>query len=150
MGAQVHAGLGLGITQIGASGYFNIGPLVGLLLGASPGPVLSLHNALMLLPTRAEVGVRDEVSVGVGYRWASVVLSAGGLFAAYRLPMCGERLCGVVMGFGAGAFAQADVFLRGAVGVSARSSVAWHGGRSLVPSDDVAWSLVTGPVLRWE
>lgn len=150
MGPQLHLGLSLGATQIGGSGYFSIGPLIGLLLGASPGPVLSFQNALMLLPVGNDVGFRDEATVGAGYRGSHVIVAAGAMLAAYRLPICGDRLCGVVVGLAPGAFAEVDVFLRRFVGMSARGTVAWSGGQSLVPSDEVAWSLVTGPVVRWE
>ena len=148
---EVSAGISLGTAQTGSAGYFGIGPQLGITIGGPSGPVLVLHDTLLLLPVRNALGIDNQIAIGGGYSTKTVTVMVGGLLAIYRIPMCGVVLCGAVMGFGPGGFAQVSVFPKPEtlLGVSARGTLAWYGGESLVSSDALAWSATAGPVIRW-
>lgn len=147
--AEWSAGVGMGAVQVGTAGYFGGGPQLGLTLGGPSGPVLVVRNLLLLLPAGDSIGVDNQITIGGGFSTDRFMMAAGGLLAIYRIPTCGVRLCGPVLGIGPGGFAQLDIFVKPPFGFTARGTVAWYGGASLVPSNDLAWSATTGPILRW-
>lgn len=148
-GAEWSAGVGMGAVQVGTAGYFGGGPQLGVTFGGPSGPVLAIRNLLLLLPAGDSIGIDNQITVGGGFSTAHLTMTAGGLLAIYRIPTCGVRLCGAVLGVGPGGFAQLDIFVKPPFGITARGTLAWYGGASLVPSDDLAWSATTGPILRW-
>jgi len=145
-GLEVTAGIEMGVS----GGYFGVGPQIGATISGPAGSVLAFHDTLLLLPAGNTLGVNNQLTIGLGYSTPRLTLTAGGLLGFYRIPMCGRMLCGMVMGFAPGGFAQLDVFLGRFLGLSARGTIAWHGGESLVPSDELAWSATAGPIMRWQ
>lgn len=141
--------------QHGSAGYFGIGPQLGLLLRPSASSAVSVADTLLFLPTGRGLGVNNQVSVGGGYTGEHFTVSGGGLLAIYSAFTCGtsnvdgRTRCGNVIGFGPGAFVQADVFLRERLGFMLRGAIAWQGGDSLLPASELAWSVLAGPVFRW-
>jgi hypothetical protein len=118
--------------------------------------VLTVIDTMMLLPTSQDLGINNQTSIGGGYHAEAFAITIGGMLAIYRAFSCGtssfdnRRRCGHVAGFGPGGYAQLNIFLQQKLGFSVRGSIAWQTGDSLVPSHEVAWSVVTGPVLRWD
>lgn len=128
----------------------DVSPHIALTHGPQDGgPVLTLDDTLMLLPTNKDVGINNQVALGAGYAWERLAVTVGALLAAYRIPACGRALCGVVVGVAPGGFAQLNVFLQGIFGISVRGNVAWYAGQSLVLSNELTWSVAAGPLLRW-
>jgi hypothetical protein len=151
-GAELSASAGLGVLAAGVTpGRFAVSPSLSLLLRGS-GPFFMVRDTVALVGAAGgPLGVNNEATLGGGYSWERVNLSAGLLFSIYSLPMCGRRLCATVQGVAPGAAARIDIFgpyLAGALGISGDCSATWISGRATPVWSGFSVRCSAGPILR--
>jgi len=144
---------GFGVLVAGITpGRFALSPSASVSIRGERGFFVARDTAAFLGITGGRFGINNETTVGGGFSWERMDISAGLSLAAYSLPICGPRLCGQVQGFAPGASARFDFFgpyLAAGLGVSVDCSATWITG-----SADPVWSGVSvrcsaGPILRF-
>ncbi|MFO0762479.1 MAG: hypothetical protein U0359_38930 [Byssovorax sp.] len=148
---EVNGGVGIGGVLAGILPRLALSPHVGLAWSTDGGFLFELHDVLAILPVGSAlgVGVYNQTSAAVGYAWKDGALSAGPSLAIYRMPACGHKLCGRVVGLGPGGHAEGSYYFWGPLGLWIHANFAWMGGKSSVLPSGVAGMVVVGPVLRW-
>lgn len=149
---EVSGGVGLGGILAGSKPRFAVTPHAGVTWRMESGFLVTAHEMLSILPATDEhgVGVYNRTSVLVGYAAKGLIFSAGPSLSIYSMIACNAAsLCGRVVGLSPGAYAHADVYFAGPLGVSVSAGVDWIGGKSLVLPGDVVAMVIAGPVLRW-
>ncbi|WP_441288299.1 hypothetical protein ACSRUE_41020 [Sorangium sp. KYC3313] len=149
--SELSAGMSLGGIRAGTATRLAVGPHAGISWRIKSDITLKVHDLLSVVPPIqiGGAGVYNSTAVALGVGWKSGDFSAGPSVAMYFMPACGSALCGQVAGLAAGAHAQTNVYVAGALGVSVTANVDWVGGSSLVLPGYVSVLVVAGPVLRW-
>lgn len=149
--SELSAGISLGGIRAGTTTRLAVGPHAGISWRIKSNITFKVHELFSVMPPIqiGGAGVHNSTAVALGYGWKSGDFSAGPSFAMYFMPACGSALCGHVAGLAAGAHAQTNVYLAGALGVSVTANVDWVGGSSLVLPGYLSALVVAGPVLRW-
>lgn len=144
-------GFGALLAGVGPA-RLTLGPSVALGLRGERG-FLALRDTLSLVGlTGGRLGVDNETTLGGGFFWELVNLSAGLSLVAFSLPICGPRLCGQVRGFAPGASVRLDLFgpfLSRALGLSVDCAGAWVMGSAAPVWSGVSLRCSAGPVLRF-
>lgn len=148
---EIHGGVSVGGILIGSEPRLAVTPHASLSWRLMSGLALSVHDQVNILPAanKIGVGVYNHTSVTLGYAWDAGSLSIGPALSIYSVPVCSASLCGRVVGVGPGGFAQVLVYVSGPLGVSVSANLDWLGGASLVLPDNVAATVLAGPVFRW-
>jgi hypothetical protein len=147
---ELSGGVSMGGVLIGVDPRLAVTPHLGGVWHVG-NVALAAQNQLNVLAAvnKLGVGVYNQASLSAGYAWKTGNVTLGPAFSAYSMPACSATLCGRVVGIGAGAHAQLNVYLVGPVGVSLSANVDWIGGSSLVLPGNVAAMIIAGPVFRW-
>jgi hypothetical protein len=152
-GFQLSASAGLGQFAAGAgSARFTIVPTGSFLLLHKERWLLRLDDAVTLIgATGGGFGIANTTTLAFGARWEAVNASAGFTFAAYSLPLCGDRWCGLARGVAPGIDARVETFhpglLQGALGLSAACGTFWIVGDAIWNGFSTQCTL--GPIVRW-
>ncbi len=128
-----------------------LSPHLGVSWRTDSGWLFVAQEILYVLPGEdvEALGVYNHLTAGVGRAWEKGNFNLGIALPTYVFPACYGKLCGLVGGVGLGAYAQADFFWLGPLGLSLRINVDWLGGRSLSLPGSLAAMGVAGPVVQW-
>lgn len=144
-------GVSVGAVYVGTRAVPAITPHGRISMHVESGLLLAVLDRPSFLPAtnRDGVGIYNHLIAAVGYAWGKGDIQVGPSFAAYYMPACRNKLCGIVAGAGIGADLQLNYFFIGPVGVSVSGNVDWLGGDSLILPGGLAAMAVAGPVVRW-
>lgn len=149
---ELSSGVSLGGVLVGSKPRFAVTPHAAVAWRMDSGLLVAVHEMLSILPATDPhgVGLYNRTALVLGYATNNLHLSAGPSLSIYSMIACSAAsLCGRVVGLSPGALAQASLYLAGPLGVSVSAGVDWISGRSLVLSNNVAATVIIGPVLRW-
>lgn len=153
VGIEWSGGAGFGAVVTGVTpARFAISPNTGVSIRGEHWFAVARDAVSFLGATGGRFGIDNETTVGGGYAWELVNLSAGLSLAEYSLPICGTRLCGQVRGIGPGAGVKLDVFgpyLSGALGVFLDCAAQWITGSAYPVWSGVSVRCSAGPTLRF-
>ena len=130
---------------------FAISPSVSVSIRGERGLLVARDTVSFLGANGGRFGINSDTTVGGGFFWEYVNVSAGLSLVEYSLPICGARLCGQVRGVAPGASLRTDVFgpyLSGALGISVDCAGAWITGSASPVWSGVSIRCTAGPLLR--
>jgi len=150
---ELSAATGFGVLAVGVTpGRFAISPSASVSLRGERGFFVARETVSLLGANGGRFGINTETTLGGGFFWEQVDVSAGLSLVGYSLPICGPRLCDFhVSGVAPGASARADFFgpfLSGGLGVSVECAGAWITGSASPVWSGVSVRCSAGPILR--
>jgi hypothetical protein len=144
---------GFGVLAMGITpGQFAISPSASLSVRSPRWFLVARDTVSFLGATGGRFGINNETTLGGGFNWDSVNVSAGLSLAECSLPLCGPRLCGRMHGLAPGASARLEVFgsyLSGALGVSVDCAGAWITGAAYPVWSGISVRCSAGPILHF-
>jgi hypothetical protein len=144
-------GFGALLAGVGPA-RFTLGPSASVSLRGERGFLVVRDTLSLVGLTGGRLGVDNETTLGGGFFWELVNVSAGLSLVAFSLPLCGPRLCGQVRGLAPGASVRLDLFgpfLSRALGLSVDCAGAWVTGSAAPVWSGVSLRCSAGPVLRF-
>jgi len=102
--------------------------------------------------TGGPFGINNDTTLGGGFFWEFVNVSAGLSLAEYSLPTCGPRACARLSGVAPGASVRLDVFspyVSGGIGMTADCTASWITGNASFIWGGPSVRCSLGPIIRF-